>query len=338
MPEQNGLGAGFAARFEPGDDLTNLTVKTRFANLAGFDMRPQRTQMTGTHLPQIVHDELIEAIHEIERQCAHGAIGHDQCAGANPRRLKERLGPREPRCLDLDVGTHQAAFPIIGRHHGLAKLPGQPRGEGVATFRPSRVNADLVEIKEMIEQPHIPIGRPSRPDMTKDTGVLRRQVFRTQGRERARPHVSYPRRINDGLWYSRLRAKKVEQRHLRRQSLLIVVDIVPHHFDAGIAERSDIAAENIEMAVDGGIRCQMEARLNNGLTTSGRHQSRLDRIQDFVIAERQASDIGATQVLDLKSAHFSRLRTASTISSIIPGRSSQQTPGNNAELVKCLCP
>jgi hypothetical protein len=83
----------------------------------------------------------------------------------DPFRLQHRLRRGKTRGLDDDVGALDAGAPIGGRPHRLAEIAGEPLGEGVAALRPARMDADLVEPEQAVEQAHVPVRRAPRPDM-----------------------------------------------------------------------------------------------------------------------------------------------------------------------------
>ena len=67
----------------------------------------------------------------------------------------------------------------------------------------------------------------------------------------------------------------------RRQAVLVVVDIVADDLDAGRVERRDVAAQHVEMAVEGRVRLEMHARLDHRLAVALRDQAGFDRGRGF---------------------------------------------------------
>src|ERR1700730_9515804 len=165
MPEQIALGIVLPARLEAGDDLSELRMQRRLGQFAGFDMRAQASELAAFALPPVIDDELCHDIRQRQLDRAHCSIGYHEGAPLDPFGLQERRRLVEAWRLDHDVGAFDTSLPVFRRDHLLAEITAQPFGEAVAAFLSARMDADFVEIKQMIEQAHIPVGRPARADM-----------------------------------------------------------------------------------------------------------------------------------------------------------------------------
>ncbi len=51
------------------------------------------------------------------------------------------------------------------------------------------MDADLVEVEELVEQPHVPVGRAARADVAEHLRVLARQVLGAERGDGAGAHV-----------------------------------------------------------------------------------------------------------------------------------------------------
>src|SRR5947207_1962753 len=131
-------------------------------------MRPERAKRTGAELAQIIDHDLVHDLGERELERAYRAVGDDERAFVHPLGLEQFLASFETRGLDHDVGALKAALPVRGDDDPLAEIGLEPAGKGVAAFLAARVDADLCEIEEAVEEPHIPIGRSARADMTEN--------------------------------------------------------------------------------------------------------------------------------------------------------------------------
>ncbi len=49
--------------------------------------------------------------------------------------------------------------------------------EGVAAFRPARMDADFIEVEQTVEQPDVPIGGAAGADMAQHLAVLAGQML-----------------------------------------------------------------------------------------------------------------------------------------------------------------
>jgi hypothetical protein len=62
-------------------------------------------------------------------------------------------------------------------------------------------------------------------------------MLRTNGGNRARAHVGEMAAVDDRLWRTIGRVHQQEESEFRRQSLLVIVDVVADDLDAGQVDR-----------------------------------------------------------------------------------------------------
>ena len=74
-----------------------------------------------------------------------------------------------PESLVRPVGAAKAILPGLRDADRLAEILLEPAGKHLPALRPPRVDADLLEVEEMIEQPDVPVRRPARADVAKHT-------------------------------------------------------------------------------------------------------------------------------------------------------------------------
>ncbi len=173
------------------------------------------------------------------------------------------------------------------------------------------MHADLVEIEQMIEQPHIPIGGAAGADMPQHLRALAREMLGAQRGHGAGAHVGDGGRIQDRLRHAGRWIEQVEDRHLGGQAELEVVDEVADDLDAGEAQRLHHAAQHVEMPVGGalGNRDGRAARSRSGpiaLRAQAGSSTAL-RISSSLRAERvdiRAIEIGDEDLLCRGSREF----------------------------------
>ena len=162
------------------------------------------------------------------------------------------------------------------------------------------MHADLVEVEQMVEQAHVPVGGAARADMAEHARVLAREMLGADRRHGAGAHVGQVAAVDDRLRHAVARVHQQQQADLGRQSLLVVVDIVADHLDAGeIDRRAERAAQHVEMPVHGGIGHQMHARLDHRLAPALRGKTRLDRVDDLVVGQRQRLDVRRIEIVQI---------------------------------------
>ena len=79
----------------------------------------------------------------------------------------------------------------------------------------ARMDADLVEVEEVVEETHVPVGRAPRPDMAKDFCILSGEVFGANRGHRAGAHVGDAARIENRLRCAGARIEQDEDPELR---------------------------------------------------------------------------------------------------------------------------
>ena len=257
----------------------------------------------GFRLAPVVHDDLVHDVGERELDGAHRAVGNDAGALLDPRRLQLRLGLFEPRRLDDDVGAAHARLPVLGDDDVRAGQVGtQARAERVAAFLPARMDADLVEREDRMEQAHVPVRRAARADVAEHLRVAPRQRARADRGDGSRAHVGDVARVDDGDRHAGGRVEQVEQRQLGRQADLVVAIEVADHLDARHGERPDVAAQDVEVTRAVLLWLQVHARLDRRLAAALRDQALLDRRDDLGVAQRQRLDVGMVEVVEMDLA------------------------------------
>ncbi len=171
------------------------------------------------------------------------------------------------------------------------------------------MHADFLEPEQPVQEAHVPIGRAARADMAQHARVSSREMLGSDRRHRAGAHLGDRGRVDEGDRHAGARIEEIEQRHLRGQAALVVVDIVADDLHAREAHRRHIAAQHVEMAAEGRVGLQMHARLDHRLAETLRAQSRLDGGEDLLVGQREALDIRPVEVreVDLASGHLGLL-------------------------------
>ena len=169
--------------------------------------------------------------------------------------------------------------------------------EGIAAFRPARVHTDVVEVEYPVEQAHVPVGGASRADVRQHFTRLARQMLRAECGHRTGAHVGDRCGVEQRDRHAGARIEKVEQRHLRRKIALVVVNVVADDLHASQVQRRDIAAQDIEVAVERGIGDEVHARLDHRLAAALREQTRFDRREDLVVGEPERLHVRAVQIV-----------------------------------------
>lgn len=130
----------------------------------------------------------------------------------------------------------------------------------------------------------IPIGRPARTNVGEDLRILPGEMLGADGGDGAGSHVGDGARVEDGAWRADLGIQQEEGCEFRGQVVLVVVDVVGHHLDAGpIYIAPDPAAQRIEMSDLAGLRFEEDAGLDDRLLVALREQAALDGVDDLVV-------------------------------------------------------
>src|SRR5216683_1421697 len=304
MPEQIRLRVTFAAGLQTGDDLSKLGMERLFGQFTGLNMGSQTAELAALALIPVVDYELRHDVGQRQFDRTHGSVRDYECALLDPAGLQQRRRFEQTRRFHHDVRVPDAALPIAGRHHGLAEILAQPLRKGVAALLAARMNADLVEIEQMVEQTHVPVSCPASTDMTENFGILPRQMFGADRRHGAGTHVGNAARIQDRLRRAGARIEQRQDRKLGRKANFVVVYEVANNLDArGVDRRFDRAAQNIEMTVCN-ARLEMDARFDHRLAPSLTGEARLDGRQDFVVGHLELFDIDAIEIGDMDRRQF----------------------------------
>ena len=111
------------------------------------------------------------------------------------------------------------------------------------------MHADLGAVEEPVDEPDVPVGRAAGPDVPQHFRVLAGEMLGAQRGHRTRAHVGQHRRIEDGARRAGIGIEEGEHGELGRQPLFPVVHEIADDLDAGDAERSDDAAQHVEMTL-----------------------------------------------------------------------------------------
>src|ERR1700761_5328230 len=113
------------------------------------------------------------------------------------------------------------------------------------------MDADFVAVEEAVEQPYGPVGGGARADMGQNLAPPAGEVFRADGRYRTGTHIGQRGGVQQSPRNAGCRVEQRQHADLRRQVLLVVVDIVADDLDPGIVDpAADITAQYVEMAVE----------------------------------------------------------------------------------------
>jgi len=195
------------------------------------------------------------------------------------------------------MSATNAALPVVRDPYLLVEVRRQTLRERYAAFRAPGVHPNLVEVKDAIKQANVPVRGAARADVTQDLAVRTGEMLRAEGGHGAGPHVGDRAGIDHREWHAAARIEQVEQRHLRRQVLLVVVDIVTDDLDAGEPQRGDVAAKHVEVAVESWIGNKVHARLDHRLAAALRQKAGLDRRHDLAVGHGQRLHVEAIEVV-----------------------------------------
>jgi hypothetical protein len=170
------------------------------------------------------------------------------------------------------------------------------------------MDADLRKVEQPVEQADVPVGRAPGADMAEDLGVGRRQVLAAQRGDGPGAHLGDRGGVQDRHRPPGARVEQVEDAELGRQALLVVVDEVADHLHPGQAQRRHVAAQHVEMAVEGRVRHQMHARLDDGLAPALGAQPAFDGGDDLLVGKGEFLDIQRVQPGDVEFRHASGSR------------------------------
>ena len=126
-----------------------------------------------------------------------------------------RLGAFKARRLDHHVGAAQAILPALGDADRFPQVGLEPLRELLAALAPAGMDADLVEVEDPVEEPHVPVRGPARADVPEHSCVASREVARSERRERTRAHLGELRRADDRRRHPRSRVVERQKAELR---------------------------------------------------------------------------------------------------------------------------
>jgi hypothetical protein len=121
-------------------------------------------------------------------------------------------------------------------------------------------------------------------------------VARAERGHGTRAHVGEPGGVDHGLRHASARVVQAEQAALRRQPEPVVVHVVADDLDPGQRERSDVAAQHVEVPPERLGGPQVHARLDHRLAQALRPEPSLHRIQDLVVRQFERLDVGPVEV------------------------------------------
>ena len=303
MPEQDALLVGFAPGTLADDDLRELSVQRPLGEAPLVDVGAQRAELPRAALGPVVDDHLVHHVGQRELNSAHRAVRDDERAGLHPARAKKRMRPLEPRRLDHHVGAPQALLPALGHAHRLAEILLETTCERLAGLGATRMDPDLIEVEEMVEQPDVPVGGAARAHVTQYARIRFREMARAERRERPRSHVSQVRRRNDRDRHARQRVIEHQQPQLGRKSEHVVVEVVPDDLHARELERREGAAQDVEMTAERRVRFEVDARLELRRAEALRTQPVLDRCDDLQVGEGETPHVGLAEEDKLTRLH-----------------------------------
>ncbi|MNN35060.1 hypothetical protein D3C81_1488980 [compost metagenome] len=166
------------------------------------------------------------------------------------------------------------------------------------------MHSDLVEVIEAVEQAHVPVRGATRADMAEHFAVAACQVLGTERGQRPGAGIGDEGGVDHRDRHAGARIEQVQHGHLRRQAVLVVVDEIADDLDAGQAKRRHVAAQHVEVAIEGGVRHQVHARLDHGLAVALRDQCLLHRVDDFGIGHFQPRNVPAVEVGEMNVSHM----------------------------------
>ena len=90
--------------------------------------------------------------------------------------------------------------------------------------------------------------------------------------------------------------------------MAVVVDVVADDLHPGHAERGDVAAEDVEVAAEGGVGDEVDPGLDHGFPAPLGPEPRLHRGEDLVVGHGEGVDVRAREVGEVDGrAHGPRI-------------------------------
>src|SRR5206468_2193128 len=113
MPAQDRFAIILAAGLLAGDDFRELAMDARLADEARIDMRPERAELAGAKLAEIIDDDLVHDRGHGEFERAHRAIGDHAGALFYPRRLEYLFARVMRPGRDDEASRFKPALPVL---------------------------------------------------------------------------------------------------------------------------------------------------------------------------------------------------------------------------------
>ena len=123
------------------------------------------------------------------------------------------------------------------------------------------------------------------------------------GRDGAGPHLGDGGGVEDGAGRPGARIEQVEDGEFRRQILAVIVDEISDNLHPGQVHGGDVAAQHVEVAVEGGVGHEVDARLDGGLLAALGQQARFDCVDDLVVGQGELVDVERVQIVDVDGLH-----------------------------------
>ncbi len=187
-----------APRTRAGDDLAELGVQRLARQQPRVDVRAQRPERApSTPGPSrrprpcprsSSSDSSTALIVPYGTTSAPGSIHSVRSSGSGCSSRDASTTMSAPRTHDS-----QSSVTTTGARTSLPQL----LGERVAALGPARVHADLVELEEPVDQPHVPVGGAARSDVPEHLRVGPCEVARADRGDGAGAHVGQPRGVDD---------------------------------------------------------------------------------------------------------------------------------------------
>ena len=303
MPEEDPLAVGFASGTLADDDLRQLPVQRPFGEAPLVDMRTKRAELPRAALAPVVDHHFVHRVGERQLDRAHRSVGDDEGAGLDPARPKERLRALEARRLDHHVGAAQTLLPALGHAHRLPEAGLQTARERFAALGTPRMDPDLREVEEVVQQPDVPVGGAARPDVPKHPCLRPREMARAESRERSRSHIGQLRGGEDRDGHAGQHVVERQQPELGRQPEGVIVEVVADDLHPRKLERRDVAAEDVEMAAERGVGLEVDARLELRRAETLCAQPVLDGGEDLEIRQGKPAHVGLAEEDKLTRLH-----------------------------------
>ncbi len=303
MPEQDPLLVGFASGTLADDDLRQLPVQRPLGEAPLVDMRAKRAELPGSALAPVVDHHLVHHVGERQLDRAHRSVGDDERAGLDPARPEERLRALEARRLDHDVGAAQALLPALGHAHRLAEVLLQTARERFAALGAPRVDTDLLEVEEVVQQPDVPVGGAARADVPEHARLRPREMARAESCERSGPHVGQSRGGEDRDGHAGQDVVERQQPELGGQPEGVIVEVVADDLHPRKLERRDVAAEDVEMAAERGVGLEVDPRFEAGGAQALPTQPVFDGGEDLQIRQGKPAHVGLAEKDKLTRLH-----------------------------------